>query len=323
MTEPTRIIPKDGVGPYRNFTSDFEAIRARALHAWQCRFNKELPWPNIKDDALYLAILVQTLVEEKLDMAERLSEYQPKGYRPIDLCPCCGGDTWSRPAPHQFEGDVNTHRECNVCRWVRPDPRGENELELQPIKCQHDQAFPINGFTDSDGETIDAVDYCPCCNEVRIWGMGWGPAPTPSAETKERLDALCLDPRPCKACFTRMGEAPECPNVNCPSFDSDEEPTMTETPDNPEQDDYLDQWNERSRLIAHQLLEHLEKAPIDLMIQGKRFKVEVRKYSEGPDVDTDGLFGMVLVSGEREHMDFGLKLTGWGTVSPMEAEDAD
>ena len=75
MTEPTRIIPKDGVGPYRNFTSDFEAIRARALHAWQCRFNKELPWPNIKDDALYLAILVQTLVEEKLDMAERHVKY--------------------------------------------------------------------------------------------------------------------------------------------------------------------------------------------------------------------------------------------------------
>jgi len=223
MTEPTRIIPKDGVGPYRNFTSDFEAIRARALHAWECRFNKELPWPNIKDDALYLAILVQTLVEEKLDMAERLNRYQPKGYGRIDLCPCCGGDTWSRPHAHQLDSESNTYRACNVCGWVRPDPEDhDNEHEHLKITCSHNGGIPINGFVDSEGEEIDATHWCPSCHQVCIWGMGWVNAPEPSSDMQRRLDALRVNPNPCHECGAKLGEAANCENLACPTNEDDE-----------------------------------------------------------------------------------------------------
>lgn len=88
---------------------------------------------------------------------------------------------------------------------------------------------------------------------------------------------------------------------------------MTDPTDINEDNAYIDQWEHRSRVLAHRILDHIANQPVELVIDGKSFRVEVRKYDRGPDVEP-APYGMVLVSGHREHIDFSFSLTGWGTV---------
>lgn len=113
--EPTRVIENGGM-PYRNFILDVERARKRAAYAFRNRYETTLPWEDVENDALLLAILVETLVQEKIE----LNEHVPPDLR-RDLCPCCGGDTWSRPGLLS-ETEAWESRRCSVCSWVRPEP---------------------------------------------------------------------------------------------------------------------------------------------------------------------------------------------------------
>lgn len=126
MKIPTKIISTHLVGPYRSFSVKLEEVRKRARHALINRYEEPFQWDGVEEDALYLAILMQTLVEEKLELAERLNQLLPPDQIGYDLCPCCGGGTWSRPllpdAFHQSDWNDYTRRRCSVCEWVRAEP---------------------------------------------------------------------------------------------------------------------------------------------------------------------------------------------------------
>jgi len=235
MTEPTHIVGPSGAGPYRNFTCDIEAVRKRALEAFEKRFDNDHVWPDQDKDAMYLALLVDALVDEKLELAERLNRYQPDSYRPVDLCPCCGGSTWGRPALEGRPGIDYKRRSCHVCGWVRDDPpEPQSALEPAPdpvvvddtarlgIECGHTECVSINGYTvaaeaEPVDEEIDATDWCPDCNKVKLWGIGWMDPPPPHPDMQERLDALRKSPNPCQACGRLLGEAVNCDNLDCPT----------------------------------------------------------------------------------------------------------
>ncbi len=59
-------------------------------------------------------------------------------------------------------------------------------------QCAHPAEFPIDGYEtlakpDEDELELDAVDYCPDCESIRIWGLGWMEAPKPSEIMQTRL----------------------------------------------------------------------------------------------------------------------------------------
>jgi len=126
--ELTRVVGREGQA-YRNFTCDAAAIRARARKAFDARFkpDEEKPdWPEAKEDAIYLALMVETLIDEKqnaLNLLHAIHEHTS-----ADMCPACGGCTWGRPMGDLFDVEENgdchdySKRECAVCRWVRPEP---------------------------------------------------------------------------------------------------------------------------------------------------------------------------------------------------------
>lgn len=90
--------------------------------------DKDAPWDNPRQDAVYLSLYVGRLV----DQVRRLNADRSIGVRmePLDLCPVCAGDTWGRPLPPDavgnpdFKGDRHdfTRRECHDCGEIRPEP---------------------------------------------------------------------------------------------------------------------------------------------------------------------------------------------------------
>lgn len=87
-------------------------------------------------------------------------------------------------------------------------------------------------------------------------------------------------------------------------------------------DDDTKLWSARKDAIAHKLLAILAESPRDLIVQGIRYKVEMRTYEDGPRYDGEGAFGIILVSSDDEHFDFALALDGWGTKRSMDPDES-
>ena len=85
--------------------------------------------------------------------------------------------------------------------------------------------------------------------------------------------------------------------------------------------DNVEQWEERKNAIALKLLTMIAEAPRDLIVQGKRFTVTMRSYTDGARFQDEGAFGVILVSSDDEHFDFALTMDGWGTVRSMDDEE--
>lgn len=84
-----------------------------------------------------------------------------------------------------------------------------------------------------------------------------------------------------------------------------------------EEDEHENLWDERRAAIGKQLLSVIAETPSDLIVQGRKYKVEVRAYDGGVRAEAEGCVGIIVVSGDTEHFDFSIQLDGWGSLRSM------
>lgn len=90
-----------------------------------------------------------------------------------------------------------------------------------------------------------------------------------------------------------------------------------------EEDEHENLWDERRAAIGKRLLSVIAETPRDLIVQGRKYKVEVRAYDGGVRAEAEGCVGSIVVNGEREHFDFSIQLDGWGSLRSMPSEDEE